>query len=209
MVPFNQVLKLVARLDSQCLANFPWNGCLSLTRYSGMLHSIVPYSLGIPYILVVPYFTSLGKRLLSMARRWPYIQRCGLICDSQSWAVGKQGSAIGNSLGRNNEHQNAAAYQPAVHVLQEELLHALRFLFANVEVVRRVQIGQRERFHGALHVKAVPVDHLDSFSTRLFRSASVQFYAVSQDLLVRSDFGERGAIPHARVQRATRLVREY
>src|SRR5258708_7540467 len=83
-----QVLKLVARLDSQCLANFPWNGCLSLTRYPGMLHRIVPYSLGIPYILIVPYFTSLGKRLLSIARRWPYIQRCGLICDSQSWAVG-------------------------------------------------------------------------------------------------------------------------
>src|SRR5260370_7812860 len=88
MVPFNQVLKLVARLDSQCLANFPWNGCLSLTRYSGMLHPIVPYSLGIPYILIVPYFMSLGKRLLSIARRWPYIQRCGLICDSQSLAVG-------------------------------------------------------------------------------------------------------------------------
>jgi len=94
-------------------------------------------------------------------------------------------------------------------MLQEEFLHALRFLFADVELVRRVQIDQRERFHGALHVKAVPVDHLDSFSTRLFRSASVQFYAVSQDLFVRSDFGERGAIPHARVQRATRLVREY
>ncbi len=60
----------------------------SLTRYPGMLHRIVPYSLGIPYILIVPYFTSLGKRLLSIARRWPYIQRCGLICDSQSWAVG-------------------------------------------------------------------------------------------------------------------------
>src|SRR5712664_3022449 len=24
----------------------------------------------------------------SIASRWPYIQRCGLICDSQSWAVG-------------------------------------------------------------------------------------------------------------------------
>src|SRR5258708_25267265 len=88
MVPFNQVLKLVARLDSQRLANLSWYGCLSLTRYPGMLHRIVPYNLGIPYILIVPYFTSLGKRLLSIARRWPYIQRCGLICDSQSWAVG-------------------------------------------------------------------------------------------------------------------------
>src|SRR5260370_5240454 len=87
MVPFNQVLKLVARLDSQRLANLSWNGCLSLTRYCGMLHRIVPYSLGIPYILIIPYFISLGKRLLSIARRWPYIQRCGLICDSQSWAV--------------------------------------------------------------------------------------------------------------------------
>src|SRR5260370_26518775 len=87
MVPFNQVLKLVARLDSQRLANLSWNGCLSLTRYPGMLHRIVPYSLEIPYILIVPYFTSLGKRLLSIARRWPYIQRCGLICDIQSRAL--------------------------------------------------------------------------------------------------------------------------
>src|SRR5258708_36666613 len=88
MVPFNQVLKLVARLYSQCLANLSWYGCLSLARYPGMLHRIVPYTLGIPYILIVPYFTSLGKRFFSIARRWPYIQRCGLICDSQSWAVG-------------------------------------------------------------------------------------------------------------------------
>src|SRR5258705_10799951 len=36
----------------------------------------------------VPYFISLGKGLLSIARRWPYIQRCGLICDSHSCAVG-------------------------------------------------------------------------------------------------------------------------
>src|SRR5712692_11927688 len=64
MVPFNQVLKLVARLDSQCLANLPWNGCLSLTRYRGMLHRVVPYSLEMPYILIIPYFTSCGKRLL-------------------------------------------------------------------------------------------------------------------------------------------------
>src|SRR5690242_12723278 len=71
MVPFNQVFKLVARLDSQCFANLTWNGCLSLTRYRGMLHRIVPYSIGFPYILILPYFTSLGKRLLSIARRWP------------------------------------------------------------------------------------------------------------------------------------------
>src|SRR5882762_9246690 len=81
MVPFNQVLKFVARFDSQCLANLSWNGCLSLTCYSGMLHRIVPCGLGIPYILIIPYFTSLGKRLLSIAGRWPYIQHCGLICD--------------------------------------------------------------------------------------------------------------------------------
>src|SRR5258708_16745901 len=87
MVPFNQVLKFVARFDSQCLANLSGNGCLSLTRYPGMLHRIVPYGLGIPCILIVPYFTSLGKRLLSIGRRWPYIQRCGLICDSPSCAV--------------------------------------------------------------------------------------------------------------------------
>src|SRR5260370_37581840 len=88
MVPFNQVLKFVARFDSQCLANLSWNGCLSLTRYPGMLHHIVPYSLGIPYILLVPYFTSLGKRLLSIARRWPYIHLCAFHLGSPSCDLG-------------------------------------------------------------------------------------------------------------------------
>src|SRR5260370_40274192 len=88
MVPFNQVLKLVARLDSQRLANLSWNGCLALTRYPGMLHRIVPYCLGIPYILIVPYFTSLGKRHLSISSRSPYIQRCDVLSARLSWAVG-------------------------------------------------------------------------------------------------------------------------
>jgi len=95
-----------------------------------------------------------------------------------------------------------------VHVLQEELLHALRFLFADLEVVRRVQVDQGERFHGALHVKAVPVDHLDSTSARLFGPASVQFNAVPQNTFVRNDFSERSTIPDARIERATRFVRE-
>jgi hypothetical protein len=44
------------------------------------------------------------------------------------------------------------------------------------------------------------VDHLDSFSTRLFRSASVQFYAVPQNVFVRSDFIERDAISYAGIK---------
>src|SRR5260370_42391161 len=93
-------------------------------------------------------------------------------------------------------------------MLQKELLHALRFLFADLEVIRRVQVDQREGFHGALHVKAVPVDHLDFFSTRLFGPASVQFNAVPQDPFVRGDLSERSTIPDARIERATLFVRE-
>src|SRR5882724_6181055 len=76
MVPFNQVLKLVARLDSQCLANLPWNGCLSLTRYRGMLHRFVPYIIEIPYIPIMPYFASSGKRLLLILK--PQCGQCDL-----------------------------------------------------------------------------------------------------------------------------------
>jgi hypothetical protein len=53
------------------------------------------------------------------------------------------------------------------------------------------------------------VDHFDSFSAGLFSPASVQFYTVTQNLFVRSDFIERNTIPDARIQRATRFVREY
>src|SRR5712664_4589664 len=93
-------------------------------------------------------------------------------------------------------------------MLQEELLHSLRFLFADLEVVRRIQVDQREGFHGALHVKAVPVDYLNPFGTRLMGPASVQFNAVLQDPFVRGDFSERSTIPDARIERATLFVRE-
>src|SRR5712692_1502715 len=93
-------------------------------------------------------------------------------------------------------------------MLQEELLHSLRFLFADLEVVRRIQVDQREGFHRALHVKAVPMDHLASFGTSLFGSASVQFNAVPQDPFVRGDFSERSTIPDAGIERTTLFVRE-
>src|SRR5712664_2596367 len=93
-------------------------------------------------------------------------------------------------------------------MLQEELLHSLGFLFADLEVVWRIQVDQREGFHRALHVKAVPVDHIDSFGTRLFGPASVQFNAVPQDPFIRGDFSERSTIPDARIEYATLFVRE-
>src|SRR5260370_8612727 len=94
-------------------------------------------------------------------------------------------------------------------MLSEELLPSLRFLFADFEVVRRIQIDQREGFNGALHVKAVPVDHVDLFSASLFGAADVQFYPVPQNLFVRSDFSERSPIPDPRLKRATGLFREF
>src|SRR5712691_2911971 len=93
-------------------------------------------------------------------------------------------------------------------MLQEELFHSLRFLFADLEVVRRIQVDQREGFHRALHVKAIPMNHLASFATSLFGSASVQFNSVAQNPSVRGDFSERSTIPDARIERATLIVRE-
>jgi hypothetical protein len=44
------------------------------------------------------------------------------------------------------------------------------------------------------------VNHFESFKTCLFGSASVQFYAVPQNLFVRSDFSERDAISYAGIK---------
>src|SRR5713226_10736380 len=93
-------------------------------------------------------------------------------------------------------------------MLQEELFHSLRFLFADLEVVWRIQVDQREGFHRALHIKAVPVDHLAPIGTSLFCSASIQFNAVPQDLSLGGDFSERCTIPDARVEGWTLLVGE-
>src|SRR6266481_3818344 len=94
-------------------------------------------------------------------------------------------------------------------MLQEELFHSLRFLFADLEVVWRIQVDQREGFHRALHVKAVPVDHIDPINACLLGAASVQFYAVPQNLFARGDFSERRTIPDARIERTALFVREY
>jgi hypothetical protein len=93
-------------------------------------------------------------------------------------------------------------------MLKEEFLHPLRLLFADLEVVRRVQIDQREGFDRAMHVKAVPMNHVDAFAASLLSSSCVQFNAVAQNLLVRSDFSERNTIPHARIERTALLVGE-
>src|SRR5260370_5240430 len=116
---------------------------------------------------------------------------------------------MGNWIGKNNEHEDGAVYEPPVHVLEEELLHALRFLFADLEVVGGVQIDQREGFHRALYVKAVPVNDVDSFTACLLGAASVQFYAVPLNLFVRGDFSEHRTIPDARIDRTALFVREY
>src|SRR6266852_2862215 len=93
-------------------------------------------------------------------------------------------------------------------MLQEELFHSLRFLFADLEVVWRIQVDQREGFHRALHVKAVPMDHLAPFGTSLFSPTSIQFNSVAQNPFVRGDFSERNTIPDARVEGWTLLVGE-
>jgi hypothetical protein len=60
----------------------------------------------------------------------------------------------------------------------------------------------------ALHVKAVPVDHLESTSARLLGPPSVQFNAAPLNVFVRGDFSERSTIPDARIERAASFARE-
>src|SRR6267142_31985 len=66
MVSFERALKLVARLDSQCLSNLPWDGRLSLTRYRGMPHLLF---LSIYECLTsrFPLLLLVGKRLLLLS----------------------------------------------------------------------------------------------------------------------------------------------
>src|SRR5260370_8221646 len=103
---------------------------------------------------------------------------------------------MGNWIGKNNEHEDGAVYEPPVHVLEEELLHALRFLFADLEVVGWVQIDQREGFHRALNVKEVPVNDVDSFTECLLVAACVKYYAVPRTLLSPADFSNHPTFPY-------------
>src|SRR5260370_5519094 len=118
-------------------------------------------------------------------------------------------AAIAKVSPRNDQQQNADALEQAIHMIGEQPLHALRSLLADLEIIRRVQIDQREGFHRALHVKAVAVDHLDAFISSLLGAAGVQLNAIAQNSFVRSDLSEGCTIAHTRIQRAAVIVRSW
>jgi hypothetical protein len=88
---------------------------------------------------------------------------------------GKQRGTFPKPVSGYNGHKHTAGLQPAVDMLQEQPFHALGSLLPDLEIVRRVQVDQGKRFHGALHVEAISVDHFLRDQPGLFRSVGVEF----------------------------------
>src|SRR5487761_318949 len=93
-------------------------------------------------------------------------------------------------------------------MIEEQPLHPLRSFFSDFKVVWGIQVDQRKGFDRALHVKAVAVNHLNTFNASLFCAAGVQLNAVAQDSFVRSDLSKRCTITKTRIESGALFVWE-
>ena len=101
--------------------------------------------------------------------------------------VGTQDAgAVVQSLERNHQDQNAFHRQPAVGVFQEHGLHAAIGNRADLGVIGRIQIQEREGFWMRNGVEGIALDGLDAVGAGNPRTFGVEFNTIAPDLLRRS-----------------------
>ena len=90
------------------------------------------------------------------------------------------------SLERNHQDENAFHCQPAVGMFQEHGLHAAISNRADLGVIRRIQIQEREGFGPRNSVKGIALDGLDAVGAGNPRTFGVELDTIAPDLLRRS-----------------------
>ena len=88
-------------------------------------------------------------------------------------------------------------------MLKKRLLRSAILRLSAFEVVRRIQIQQRQRLDRAVHIEGVAVNNLVGNVAGLFDAVGVQFDAVSHDFRISGDHLESATIPDAGIQRRT------
>src|SRR5215472_19350230 len=102
---------------------------------------------------------------------------------------------------RDDQDEDAAWFEPAVGVLEEERFKSLtRAVAVGGDIVGRVDERAREGLNLAFHVKAVAVNDLIKPLFSLFRPISVQLDAAALAASPVGDHGERLAFTSTRVK---------
>ena len=51
-------------------------------------------------------------------------------------------AAIADVVPGNDQDQHSAAFEPTIHMIEEQPLHALRFVLADLKIIWRIQVNQ-------------------------------------------------------------------
>src|SRR2546428_11412872 len=95
---------------------------------------------------------------------------------------------------------NPAWLEPAVGMLEEDPFHPVVLPLGNFEIVRRIEIKQRDGFDRAVRVERAGVEHLVGARGSLLRTVSVEFDAAPMTLHAGGDGGKGVAFADTRVQ---------
>ena len=140
-------------------------------------------------------------------RNLPVLDRIGIghAKDVQAGEVGTQDAgAVVQPLERDHQNQNAFHSQPAVGMFQEHSLHAPIRNGADLGVIRRIQIQQRERFGPRNGVEGIALDGLDAVGTGDPRAFGIKFDAIAPNRSVAGDKLQRSSLSYAGIDHRSR-----
>jgi hypothetical protein len=135
-------------------------------------------------------------------RDLPVLDRIGIghAKDGETGEMGTQDAgAFMQSLERNHQDENAFHHQPTVSVFQEHRLHPAIRDGADLGVIRRIQIQQREGFGPRNRVEGIPLNGLNASSARNSCTFGVEFDTLAPNLRVAGDEMQRSSLSNAGV----------
>ena len=108
------------------------------------------------------------------------------------------------ALERNDQHQHALHHQPAEGVLQKQALHAAVSNRADLGIVGRIQVQQREGLRLGHCVKRIALDRLDARGACGQCSLGIEFHAIAAHIRALGNQVESYALPHAGIDHRCR-----
>ncbi len=103
------------------------------------------------------------------------------------------------ALERDHQDENAFHRQPAIGMLQEHGLHSSIRDGADLRVIRRIQVQERERFGPCNRIEGIALDGLNAVGASYPRTFGVEFDTVAPDLCVAGDQMKRSSLSYAGV----------
>jgi hypothetical protein len=119
----------------------------------------------------------------------------------------QNGSAVVDAIIRNDHDKNPARPNPSPDVLQEQPFHTPVLPFADLKVVRWVEIHEREGLYRGMSIEGAALDHLIEELARFVRTVSIEFDTVSpNNVRTVTQRAQRRAGPGTRIKDTYRDV---